>query len=229
MELLAFGAVGENQIGRRGERAGDDGADFTGRGVHGGDGGFGHVGDVERAIRRNGEVVERGMEGGDDGDRLGLHVDLLDLAGLGVDGVEIAIGAEVRGGGDLEAGGDDRVLAVLGIDFHDGVLEPERAVDHAVRPDLEAVEAAEVLADQARGLLARDIGFVKRVAEEDLREVELAVLREGQRVRARQALRDHARLATLVLDEDLAREIAGPRHLAVRTKRNVIGHAVGRA
>ena len=180
VQLFPFRSIGDYEIGGRRERPADNGAHGAVGRVHGVDGRIRHVRDVDRAVLRDGEVVEGRRECGDDRDGLCLHVDAFHLARLGVYGVEVSIGPEIGGGGNLEASCDDRVLAGGGIDLHDGVLEPQWTIKHAVRPDLEAVEAAEVLADEACRLRAGDVRFVERITEEDLREVELALLREGQ-------------------------------------------------
>ena len=116
-----------------------------------------------------------------------------------------------------------------GIDLDDAVLEPERAVDHAVGADLEAVEAAQVLRDQARRLGAGDVELPQRIAEEDLGRVELAVAAvEVERVEARQVLREHAhRRAVVLAVAHHAHQVVGPRHLAVRADGDVVGLALG--
>src|SRR5258705_5845710 len=110
-------------------------------------------------------------------------------------------------------------------DLGDLALEPQRAVQHVVGSEFEAVEAAHLLHDLARRLDALDVDLIERVTEENLRRVEPSVLAEGERVDAGQAGGEFLHRAVALARIEIAGEEGCPRHGAVGRKRNVVGHA----
>ncbi|MDT4812745.1 hypothetical protein FQZ97_457100 [compost metagenome] len=208
-------------------------AQFAGGGVEGLHLVVGHVRDVDRPVGRvlgNGQVVERGPQLLGDGLAPAGQVHLHQLAAARIDHPEVALAVEVGGGRDLEAVGDHGQVSVRRVDLHDLALEPQRAVEQAVGPDLEAVEAAHVLLDEPGRLLAFAVDFPQRIAQEHLRGVELAVPAvEVQRVQPGQVLGEHAQRRAVVLAvAQHAHEVVGPGQLALRPDRDVVGLAFGR-
>ena len=147
----------------------------------------GHVGDEDAILVVDREVVERWLELRHHFLRTRFRVDPHQLTERGIHHPQIALGIEIDGGRNLEAVGDHRQLGLVDIDLGDLALEPQRAVQHVVRAEFEAVEAAHFLHDHARRLNALDVNLIKRVAEEHGCRVESAVLAVRERVDPGQA------------------------------------------
>ena len=218
------------QAGRHRQLATGEQPDLTGRRVVGLDRVVGHVRNVDRPVRGDRQVVERSLQLLRDGFPARGELDLAELPGARVDDPQVALAVEVRGSRCLELAVDHGDPAVGRIDLHDLALEPQRTVEHSVGADLEAVEAAHVLRDQARRLLASDVDLPERIAEEDLRRVELAVAAvEVDRVEAGQVLGQHAQGRRVVLAiAQHPHQVVGPRELALRTDGDVVGLAFRR-
>ena len=100
--------------------------------------------------------------------------------------------------------------------------------------DLEAVQPAQLLGHLAQlaalerlevGLVdVLDVDLVERIAQEDLRDEQPAVLGEGQRVGPRHAGGDLDRLVAAA-DIDLADQEGRPGHGAVFSEGDVVGHS----
>ena len=185
----------------------------------------GHVGDEDAVLVVDREIVERGLELRDHLLGAGLRIDPHQLAERGVDHKEIALGIEIDRGRNLEAVGDHGEFGLVDVDFGDLALEPQRAVQHVVGSEFEAVEAAHLLHDLARRFDAFDVDLIERVAEEHLRRVQPSVLAEGERVDAGQAGGEFLHRAVALARIEIAGEEGRPRHGAVGRKRNVVGHA----
>ena len=234
--LAALGDDGE--VGGNGELALDDGAVRAGLLVDQIDAVVGHRGDEQPAARIEGQVVEPGLHRGDQLLGLAGQADAPHAAGAGVDDIDVVavLRVDVGGGRDLEALGDHLDRAGLEVDLDDLALEPQRAVEEAVvLVDLEAVQAAHLLGD-APELGARErlevglvdvleVDLVERVAQEDLRHEQPAVLAEGQRIGPAHAIGDLDGLAVGLADIDLAQQEGRPRHGAVVGEGDVVGHA----
>ena len=127
---------------------------------------IGHVGDEDAVLVVDREIVERGLELRDHLLGAGLGIDPHQLAQRGIDHPEIALGIEIDRGRNLETVGDDGQFGLVDVDLGDLALEPQRAVQHVVGPEFEAVEAAHLLHDLARRLHALDVDLIEGVAEE---------------------------------------------------------------
>ena len=198
----------------------------------------GHRRHEQPAARIEGEVVEPGLQRGDQLLGLAGEADAPHAAGAGIDDIDVVavLRIDVGGGGDLEALGDHLDRAGLEVDLDDLALEPQRAVEEAVvLVDLEAVQAAHLLGDAAElgarerlevGLVdVLEVDLVERVAQEDLRHEQPSVLAEGDRVGAAHAIGDLDGLAVGLADIDLAQQEGRPRHGAVVGEGDVVGHA----
>ena len=160
----------------------DDGLVSAGHLVGQVDAVVGHRAHEQPAARIEGEVVEAGLEAGDQALGLAAEAHLPDRAVGGVDDEEIvaALRIDVDRRGNFEAVGDHLDRAAVDIDLDRLALEPQRAVELAVvLVDLEAVQAAQLLGDAAQlgardrlelGLVdILDIDLVERVTQEHLR------------------------------------------------------------
>ena len=185
----------------------------------------GHVGDEDAVLVVDREIVERGLELGDHLLGAGLRIDPHQLAERGIDHPEIALGIEIDRGRNLEAVGDHGEFGLVDVDLGDLALEPQRAVQHVVGSEFEAVEAAHLLHDLARRFYALDVDLIERVAEEHLRRVQPSVLAERERVDAGQAGGEFLHRAVALARIEIAGEEGRPRHGAVGRKRDVVGHA----
>ena len=234
--LAALGDDGE--IGGDGELALDDGPVRAGLLVDEIDAVVGHRGDEQPAARIEGEVVEAGLQRGDQLLGLAGEADAPYAAGAGIDDIDVVavLRIDVGGGRDLEALGDHLDRAGLEVDLDDLALEPQRAVEEAVvLVDLEAVQAAHLLGDAAElgarerlevGLVdVLEVDLVERVAEEDLGDEQPSILAEGDRIGTAHAIGDLDGLAVGLADIDLAQQEGGPRHGAVVGEGDIVGHA----
>jgi hypothetical protein len=212
----------------QGQRARDHGADRAALAVDLVDRVVRHVGHEEAAVGREGEIVEVGRGRGDALLLVRRTIDVEHLAGRVVDGMELAVGIEVRGGRRREALGDDLQGAAVDVETDDLGAEPERAAESAVRSEVEAVEAAEVLADEARGLLALALELPERVGEEDLGPEEAATGVEGEGVHPGQAAREDANAAVGIAGAQRAVHEAGEVERAVGGELEIVGLALGR-
>ena len=185
----------------------------------------GHVGDEDAVLVVDREIVERGLELGYHLLGAALRIDPHQLAERGVDHKEIALGIEIDRGRNLEAVGDHGEFGLVDVDLRDLALEPQRAVQHVVGSEFEAVEAAHLLHDLARRFDAFDVDLIERVAEEHLRRIQPSVLAEGERVDAGQAGGEFLHRAVALARIEIAGEEGRPGHGAVGRKRNVVGHA----
>src|SRR5690606_32761344 len=70
------------------------------------------------------------------------------------------------------------------IDAGDLLLEPDRAIEFSIWAKIKAVEPAHAFHDFARWVCARGIKLIKRVAKENLRGEEAAIICPGERVEA---------------------------------------------
>ena len=227
----------DGEVGRDGELALDDRPVRAGLLVDEIDAVVGHRGDEQPAARIEGQVVESGLHRGDQLLGLAGEADTPHAAGTGVDDIDVVAVLRIDVGGSrrLEAVGDHLDRAGLEVDLDDLALEPQRAVEEAVvLVDLEAVQAAHLFGD-APELAARErlevglvdvleVDLVERVAEEDFRHEQPAVLAEGDRIGTAHAVGDLDGLAVGLADIDLAQQEGGPRHGAVVGEGDVVGH-----
>ena len=130
----------------------------------------------------------------------------------------------------LEFIGHRRHYARIRIDLHDAFAEDQRTVNHAVVTDLEAIQATRLVDHQTRRLATRQIDLVERVpVEHESHEQALAVPRKRNGIQAALTLPQLAnRLARRLCVKDAVLD-GSPYERAVRTERQIIGHALRRA